>query len=224
MLKRILGEDNGLSLSLNVTPVYLCPSKKTKVEITACNTTEYDMHLFLSFGTVSGVTLKNSEPDFFVPAEGKSVFTLEMSVSENEKMYIGSSVLDFTVCDRVLEWKQEYEMSIFSENVFKCCDGKNDFSPDEQMLLSRGGVIYLSKDENACIEAACTEKNTVLLEGKGSAEVYLNGNVCKNGTLNLESGLNKICISSKSDGAFWFVQSENEKVISLNTINPRFFL
>jgi len=224
MLKRILGDDNGLSLSLNKSPVYLCPSKKSVIEITANNTTEYDMHLFLSFGAVSGVTLQNSEPDFFIPAQGKSVFTLMLSVSENEKLYMGTSILDFKVTDRVLEWQQEYELCFFTENGFTRCDGENDYSPDEQMLFSRQGIIYLSENENACLQAACTEEKTFLFQYDGTAELYVNGNLCQNDKFTLQSGLNKICISCKNDGAFWFAEIESEKKTCLNTINPKFFL
>lgn len=226
MLKRILGKEHGLKLSLVNTPVYLCPSKKTKIEITAQNTTEYDMHLFLSFSAPVGVKLGNSEPDFFVPAEGKSTFVLEVKCDENAKIYMGTSIIEFKAADRVLEWQQEYELEIFTENVFKCCSRPNDFSADDEMLYSSHGRLYLTKAENACLQCACTDNEQFVLQGEKSAraDVYVNGQLCESSAVFLEKGLNKICISCKEDGCFWFAHRDNEKEACLNTINPKYFL
>ncbi len=226
MLKCILGEQHGLTMTVKDSPVYLCPSKTTKILISAQNATEYDMHLFLSFSPCGGVSLSNTEPDFFVPAQGTSLLTLDLHISDSQKMYIGKSLLEFKVSDRVLEWQQQYELEFFTENVFKCCDRVNDFAPDEDVLFSRKGLIYLSKGENACIQCALAENENYILQGDGTsdAEFFVNSSLCSGGILSLKQGLNKICISCKKDGCFMFAEVTNEKTTCLNTINPKFFL
>ena len=92
MIKQIFGEDNGLLLQLESDNVFLYPSKKSKPRFFAQNSTEYDMHLFVSFDTSCGITMDKKEMDVFVPALGNTAFVLPVSVSEDDKMFTGFSM------------------------------------------------------------------------------------------------------------------------------------
>ena len=225
MIKRILGEDNGLMLEIRQTPVYLCPSRKNKITIFAANSTEYDMHLYLSFKLPMCIGTEKKETDFFVPAEGNSSLELTLTVSGDEKMYIGQSYLELAVKDRTLEWVQLYELELYIENVFKCASGK-DFMPCTDMLFSRSGIIYLDKNECAMLEIASEndlDLSISALEGT-APRIFTDTEECVDGRLVLKKGLTRLCIQSNDTSSIVIKDQASEKVLCLNTINPKYFL
>ncbi len=225
MVKRIYGDDCGLELVIEQGEIFLCPSKKNKIQLFAKNITEYDMHLFFSFQMTGKVAMEKKEFDMFVPAQGNTCHTLVLSLSTEEKMYTGESVLEFLVKDRVLEWTCGYEIPIFTENVFKCCE-KIDYSQSSQMLFSDKGVIYIGKGEYAVMEAASLEESDVSVESTegNDIRVYAEKELCRDGRVHLKEGLNRLCITAEKESRVIIKDEMSGKTVCLNTVNPKYFL
>ncbi|MBP3579983.1 MAG: hypothetical protein J6K12_01915 [Clostridia bacterium] len=225
MVKRIYGDDCGLELIIEEDEIFLCPSKKNKIELLAKNDTEYDMHLFFCFHMTGNVAMDKKEFDVFVPAQGNTCHTLVLSLSSEEKMYTGESVLEFLVKDRVLEWTCGYEIQVFTENVFKCCE-KIDYSQNPQMLFSDKGVIYIDKGEYAVMEVANLLECDVTLESieGNDIKVYVEKELCRNGRVHLKEGLNRLCITAEKESRVVIKDELSGKKVCLNTVNPKYFL
>ena len=225
MIKRIFGEDNGLELSVSEKEIYLYPGKKSRLKIHAKNSTEYDMHLFLSFGELVGAVMDKRETDVFVPAQGETYFDFPLTLKSDERMYMGCLVSEFSVTDRVLEWTSGYELVMFSENVFKCGE-RGDFSANDEMLFSDKGRIFIGENECVMLEAACVSDTEVIFESQVPEKIslYLDGNRQECENILLKGGLNKICIESLCEQQIAFKDIYSDKVICLNTVNPKYYL
>lgn len=224
MIKRIFGEDNGLILRLEKENVFLYPAKKSKIIVSAKNITEYDMHLFLSLGDVPALVINKKEMDVIVPAEGETCFELPIFVKGDERMFVGESILEFSVTDRVLEWTSGYEVALFTENVFKCSN-KCDFSACDEMFFSHKGEIYIGEKEFVMLEVACLWEQSVIVEAQCSEKLKIfHESQCVDGKILLISGLNRICLSSGCGQKVAFKDEISEKVLCLNTINPKYYL
>lgn len=224
MIKRIFGEDNGLILRLEKENVFLYPAKKSKIMVWAKNITEYDMHLYLSFSDLPALVIDKKEMDVIVPAEGETRFELPIFVKSDERMFVGESILEFSVTDRVLEWTSGYEVALFTENAFKCFH-KCDFSACDEMFFSHKGEIYVGEKEFVMLEVACLSEQNVIVEAQCSEKLKIfHESKCVDGKIPLSSGLNRICLTSQCDQKVAFKDELSEKVLCLNTINPKYYL
>ena len=225
MIKKIFGDDNGLELSVMEKDIYLYAGKKSKIKIHAKNSTEYDMHLYLSFGELAGAVMDKKEADVFVPAEGETFFDFPLTLSSGERMYIGCLVSEFSVTDRVLEWTSGYELVLFCENVFRCAD-KCDFSPSDEMFFSDKGWIFIGEKEYVMLETACVADTQAVIEAEvpEKLSVFLDGSECDGEKILLKGGLNKICLVSQCEQKVAFKDEVSDKVLCLNTVNPKCFL
>ncbi len=230
MLKQILGEKTGLVLEVKPQRPVLCTGKSVKAELCALNSTEYDMCLDLSLNMPYGVSADKKETDIVVAAQGKTVFYLSFSLPKDGKMFFGEGIIEIKVRDRVLEWENVYELEFACEMAFKCGE-KNDFSATEQMLVTDNMKVWLDDNENCCFQIAIEKKMAVTLafDEKTGFEVWLNGEKIVASDYNcieltLEEGLNKLCIAAQKGGYFWFCTSDGGERISLNTVNPKYFM
>ena len=224
MIKQILGEQQGLILATEKDRVFISPVKKNKIVLTAKNVTEYDMQLFVSFEPPHGVGCASKEFDFFVPAQGGSKTELNLQSSDGARIFFASTIAELTVKDRVLEWQNSYEIPFLCENVFKCAE-KCDFSACEEFSVSSKGVIYLCKGEYAMIAAASDREYEVGLEIKSGAcpKVTSEGKEC-GGVITLQKGITRICFYAPDDTSFYFKDLQSEKLVCLNTVNPKYFM
>ena len=224
MIKQILGEERGLILSTEKKDVFISPAKKNKMVLNAKNTTEYDMQLFMSFMPSSGTGCPTSEFDFFVPAEGASKTEISVETGSEARMYFGYTVAELTVRDRVLEWQNTYEIPMFFENVFKCSE-KCGFCASDEMAVSNGGVIYLCKGEYAMMLAASEDERDIGIGLKSGAcpKILADEKPCKD-IFTLNKGLTRLCFYAEDDTAFYFKDLQSDKLICLNTVNPKYFI
>lgn len=225
MIKKIYGEDNGLILKTEENRIFLRPSKKRTLTVYSENRTEYDMHLYVSFTCPLGLKIEKKELDVFVPAEGNSRFEIPLFVSDDEKIFIGCSALEFSVTDRALEWTCGYEITLFTENTF-ACGVPFDFSPRAEMLFSHNGEIFMDKNEAVLLEVASFDDENITAEVVDGEKPQLFVNkMLTDDVISLKKGCTRLCIRSGSSGCrIAFRRHESNEKICLNTINPKYFL
>ena len=200
--------------------VVITPGKKTCVRLLFSNDSEYDLPLSVKLSFSLSADVDKTQFDVTVPAEGNTEIPLTFSKQEDCKMFMGTSVGEIEITDRIFDSKTVYEFDVICEAAYKCADPLDGFSPSNQALYSRNGTFFANSDETVFMEIPLSESAKYRLHIiSGRINGYENDDI-----IALKFGLNKLCFEMQKDGSFEFLKTENDEKIYTDTINTKYFL
>ena len=202
-------------MGLSFTPILksepvLIPGNNHALQLIFENDTEYDKQLFCTLCSPDGLCLSKNHFDVLVPAEGRSIEEIAITIPENLRIFYESYFFVLETTDAVLEedkhfafflkcalpWKyttqsdtEENKIYMSGSHIFSCNSVK--FSPSQTL------VTYLACSYDASVD--------ILLNSTEKISIFLNSTFlgCFKGikqlTLNLIHGINTICIQSNEN-------------------------
>lgn len=219
MLKRILGT-SPYEVSLEGSTL-IVPYKKTTINLVFKSKTEYDLPLSCSLRISSSIEVDMCEFDVILPAEGKTEQRIVFNVPDNWKFVGGEMVVELEMIDRVLDSKTVYELVLFGEMAYRCSASMADaFTASDDAVYTRNGRFFGNKGELVSLEIpAMEDKETELSLIYGQISGFADGQ-----KIALSQGLNRLVFEMRDDASFEFVNPSSTQTMSLQTLNPKFFI
>ncbi len=231
-------------MSLTFSPILktglsLVPGKTHEIEFRFENTSEYDKNLFCTLRSPEGLLVSRNHFDVLVPAEGICIESFKITVPDNLRVFYSSCFFVLETTDAVLEQDKNFAFFLSCEMPWKWCIedlDKNALASGKAYL----GTTHIFKSDickehqnELCLYSllVCTQDSStdIRINSEADCAIYLNESCISDMSkehlvsLSLHSGVNQLCIKSKScDCAFSaeFIQTTDYVA---SCINPDYF-